>query len=492
MGAPGDDSDLFPPHEVKITKPFYIGITLITCEQYFAIMGREKFLEAYGSHPSEVSDADFNRVYYHYPHGPVHLDWGQAVEFCKVLSELTGNKVRVPTDAEWEYACRAGSKTVYFWGNNKRDGAPYTAGLNGPMSAEETLAAVDLCQRKPNPWGLYDLYLAGQMCSDYYNGEYWMNPTPRTDPKGPQSATRDWPGCHVGRGGDSSSRGAGPSDDPRAPKGSRPGLRIVVEEPFTAGPAEFAGVFKFSGTREGTYYDERALISTQTVAGAVALVSDAGGPEPLIIDRAAPKGVIAETHKPALPPRDGETVQLAIMEEPRPAAPAAPAVPLVGFIVKDNGKYPGGLRFGSGTGSKPSDPWDAISEVFKNAKAGEFLKIRYIRAATAVGGRVIAAEPYRVKPGEDQPGVYIFAKRTTQKIDNDLRQAIVVQKFEEESTFLVPDKTNADKSFGPDMDMLTFIDGLNAGDCVKLELSGKTVRAIQKYAPPAGGSPATK
>ena len=77
----------------------------------------------------------------------------------------------------------------------------------------------------------------------------------------------------------------------------------------------------------------------------------------------------------------------------------------------------------------------------------------------------------------------LFVKRTTEKVGSDLRQAVVVQKFDEEFTFIVPNTTNADKTAGPDMEMLTFIDDLKAGDCVKLELSDKTIKSIKKYSP---------
>jgi hypothetical protein len=102
------------------------------------------------------------------------------------------------------------------------------------------------------------------------------------------------------------------------------------------------------------------------------------------------------------------------------------------------------------------------------------------------------AHATRLKPGEDQPGVYFFVKRATQKVDDDLRQAIVVQKFEQDFTLLVPAKKDAAGASGPDMDMLTFIDDLKPGDCVMIELNDKTIRSITKYAPPASEPSAAK
>ena len=98
--------DESPKHRVKITRPFYLGLCEVTQEQYLRLMG---------NNPSKFK-GDPNR--------PVEqVDWLEAVEFCRKLSELprrkrTGAVYRLPTEAEWEYACRAGTTTRYSFGDD--------------------------------------------------------------------------------------------------------------------------------------------------------------------------------------------------------------------------------------------------------------------------------------------------------------------------------------------------------------------------------------
>ena len=90
-------------HEVTLTKPFYMGVTLVTQAQYEAIMG---------NNPSKFKG----------PTNPVEtIVWDDAAEFCKKLSAKTRQAVRLPTEAEWEYACRAGTKTAFSFGDNEAD-----------------------------------------------------------------------------------------------------------------------------------------------------------------------------------------------------------------------------------------------------------------------------------------------------------------------------------------------------------------------------------
>jgi formylglycine-generating enzyme required for sulfatase activity len=98
-----DISDEGPQREVTISKPFYLGVYEVTQAQYEQIMGKN---------PSNFKDAK----------NPVEtVSWDEAVEFCKKLSEKTGKKVHLPTEAQWEYACRAGSKTMFSFGDDVAD-----------------------------------------------------------------------------------------------------------------------------------------------------------------------------------------------------------------------------------------------------------------------------------------------------------------------------------------------------------------------------------
>ena len=108
MGSPGmesDRSDNETQHRVSITKPFYLGVTEVTQEQYQKVMVK-------------------NRSQYKGPQNPVEtVSWADAVEFCRKLSALPAEKAagyeyRLPTEAEWEYACRAGTSTSYSFGDS--------------------------------------------------------------------------------------------------------------------------------------------------------------------------------------------------------------------------------------------------------------------------------------------------------------------------------------------------------------------------------------
>ena len=175
MGSPDTEPNRFPnegpQHEVMISKPFYMSIYTVTQEQYEEIMGA-------GVNPSRFKGATL----------PVQpMAWEDIAGFCRKLSEKTGQKVRIPTEAEWEYACRAGTRTTWFFGNDMKDGADY-----GWFMVKEPHP---VGQKQPNPWGLYDMYgNVAQICSDLaaqYPKPSLANYTkdPVTDPTGPAEGT---------------------------------------------------------------------------------------------------------------------------------------------------------------------------------------------------------------------------------------------------------------------------------------------------------------
>jgi|GEM_PF-1508245 len=164
-------------HNISLTRDFFIGKYEITQEQWVAIMG---------SLPAQYAITQKNKTYGEiYGLGKLHpiyfVSWHAANEFCKKLSELTGDLYRLPTEAEWEYACRAGSNTLYYWGNNDMSSAAFAWHYgNANKSSQEA------GQKIPNAWGIYDMVgNVGEFCSDWYELSYYSQ-SPEKDPQGPE------------------------------------------------------------------------------------------------------------------------------------------------------------------------------------------------------------------------------------------------------------------------------------------------------------------
>ena len=163
-------------HEVEITKAFYMGVYEVTQGQFEKIQGKNTAFFRQGQ------DLPMDQV-----------RWPQAVEFCKKLSALpeekkAGRMYRLPTEAEWEYACRAGTKTVFHFGNalsakeaNFKGSFPYGDAAKG-IFLQKTAKVGSYA---PNAWGLYDMHgNVGEWCADYYDPDYYKK-SPKQDPQGP-------------------------------------------------------------------------------------------------------------------------------------------------------------------------------------------------------------------------------------------------------------------------------------------------------------------
>jgi formylglycine-generating enzyme required for sulfatase activity len=131
-----------PPHKVTITKPFYIGIYEVTQQQWNKVMKNLTW-----SNPSRFGGQLSNPV--------ENISWQQANEFLDKLNEYNNNSLfRLPKEAEWEYACRAGTTTRTYWGDDPdHKGAEWNAWLGGyPYGMTHPVG-----QLNPNAWGLYDM-----------------------------------------------------------------------------------------------------------------------------------------------------------------------------------------------------------------------------------------------------------------------------------------------------------------------------------------------
>ena len=215
MGSPDSDKLAFgvekPQHRVRITKPFYLGKYLVTQEQWEAVTG---------SNPSHFKG----------PKNPVEqVTWDDCQEFIKKLNERVRRpnpnpfrgthkvgrgegEFRLPTEAQWEYACRAGSKTRYCFGDDESGLGEYA--WYDKNSGDKTHPEGE---KKPNAWGLYDMHgNVWEWCQDWWKDGYYKE-SPVDDPTGPPQGS-----SRVNRGGSWSY----PANDCRSASryGGAPGL----------------------------------------------------------------------------------------------------------------------------------------------------------------------------------------------------------------------------------------------------------------------------
>jgi len=143
-----------------------MGVTEVTQRQYEAVMGKNPSHNKGEDHPVEF------------------VNWFDARKFCAKLSERTGKTLRLPTEAEWEYACRAGTETPWFFGKGSRE-LGYYAWFKGNASGKSHPVA----RKAPNQWGLYDM--AGNVwewVEDGYLGRYKLENV--IDPTGRKSTLK--------------------------------------------------------------------------------------------------------------------------------------------------------------------------------------------------------------------------------------------------------------------------------------------------------------
>ena len=114
------------------------------------------------------------------------MSWDEATAFCSKLSQQEGKTYRLPTEAEWEYACRAGTTTRFSFGDSYSSLGDHTWFEGNAEKADQKYAHL-VGQKKPNPWGLYDMHgNVLEWCSDFFVYDYYSS-SPPVDPKGPPS-----------------------------------------------------------------------------------------------------------------------------------------------------------------------------------------------------------------------------------------------------------------------------------------------------------------
>ena len=144
MGSDGAgfNQDEAPQHKVTISKGFRMSATEITNLQYEQFRPSHKELRGKGGFSSGDDEA------------VVFVSWYDACSYCKWLSEKTGKRYRLPTEAEWEYACRAGTVTEY----NTGDSLPPSALKHQKTERNLVPVSLEVAQGEPNAFGLYDMH----------------------------------------------------------------------------------------------------------------------------------------------------------------------------------------------------------------------------------------------------------------------------------------------------------------------------------------------
>lgn len=211
--------DEYPRHRVRITKPFYLGKYEVTIGDFSKFVTETQYkTEAerdgtggWGYNP-KIGHCEGRKLQYNWrnagfpqtnDHPVLNVTWNDAVAFCQWLSRKEGKTYRLPTEAEWEYACRAGTTTRYSYGDDPAEmvklakttsdkgWTSFPAVQNIPVSAEGSgQFTVPVGSFPPNRFGLYDIHgNVWEWCADWYGKDYYSR-SPVDDPQGPDSGQR--------------------------------------------------------------------------------------------------------------------------------------------------------------------------------------------------------------------------------------------------------------------------------------------------------------
>jgi formylglycine-generating enzyme required for sulfatase activity len=225
-----DFEDEYPAHRVRITRPFYLGTYEVTVGQFRKFVndaGYKTDAEKDGEGGWGLSKKASGQVFVQAPqhhwrnpgfvqtdeHPVVNVSWNDAVAFCAWLSRNEGPTYRLPTEAEWEYACRAGTTTSYYCGDDPEKLAvvgnvcdrtarewskvPKGTGIAFISARDGYAFTAPVGRFQPNGFGLYDMHgNVAELCADWYDSGYYAN-SGTDDPTGPSK----WSDRRVCRGG---------------------------------------------------------------------------------------------------------------------------------------------------------------------------------------------------------------------------------------------------------------------------------------------------
>jgi formylglycine-generating enzyme required for sulfatase activity len=178
MGSPPDEAereDNETQHHVTLTEGFYLGIHPVTQAQWQAVMG---------NNPSNFQGEKL----------PVEtVSWEDCRKFCEKLSRMDGKRYRLPTEAEWEYACRAGTATPFNFGDTiDTEQANYAGNYRFGQSKKrfDRQQTTPVGSFPPSGWGLFDMHgNVWEWCTDWFGAKYYKR-SPRQNPQGPKHGDR--------------------------------------------------------------------------------------------------------------------------------------------------------------------------------------------------------------------------------------------------------------------------------------------------------------
>jgi formylglycine-generating enzyme required for sulfatase activity len=175
MGSPEDEEGRDQDetqHEVAITKDFYLGKLEVNRSQFKQFVKDARYDAGPEWRRNTQSSTDAQPVNY--------VNWEDATAFCKWLADKTGRPSRLPTEAEWEYACRAGTETRFYSGDGT-DGLEEVGNCGKGFSGRTTACG----KFRANKFGLCDMHgNVFEWCSDWYGPKYYED-SPKSDPQGP-------------------------------------------------------------------------------------------------------------------------------------------------------------------------------------------------------------------------------------------------------------------------------------------------------------------
>ena len=231
MGAEEDRADTLnkfpywdPRHKVRITKPFYMGQYEVTLGEFLKFYNDSKYKidaerdgePSWGFEDGKLVESNRFRPWdpigwkIEMDHPVIYVSWNDAVAFCEWLSKKEGKKYRLPTEAEWEYSCRAGTNSRYYFGDDPEELIHFA---NGADADRKTIMPTDASfpflsghdgypwtapvgKFRPNAFGLYDMHgNVWEWCSDKFDENYYKH-SPEDDPQGPGTGS-----SYVLRGG---------------------------------------------------------------------------------------------------------------------------------------------------------------------------------------------------------------------------------------------------------------------------------------------------